>query len=160
MHFIRINLFFLLSFLFVYSHGFSQNDTLKKIFKQSFSLTEEYRGDWGGYTHTFIFTKQDTTEEILWKDPDFPDGEMPRELKIILPLDGMKKLEKLFTGCASKIKSSDRKSTEHIKYIFKSKELTYTIDDNFTMLCNDDFKEWKQNLFSEGIKQEKLRKKK
>jgi len=149
--------------LFIFSDSFSQtvNDTLAKIFSSSsFSLLEDYAGDWGGYSHTFLFTKKDTCIEILWQDPDFPDGEVPRELKIVYPLSELKPIETIFTNCIEKISSSKDKSTEHSKYIFKNKELTFTIDDRSTMTCVDDLKAWKEKLFKEGITQEKRNKKK
>jgi len=156
-------LFSVLILFFVFNYSFAQagSDTLEKIFSsRSFSLLEDYAGDWGGYTHTFIFTRSDTGTIILWQDPDFPDGETPRELKILFPNDSLKKLQKLFAGCALKIQGSKNKSTERSRYIFKNKEMSYTIDDNFTMLCVDSFKTWKEMLFKEGLKQEKRKKKK
>lgn len=157
--------FFVASVLFFlfFSDSFSQsiNDSIRIIFSSpSFSLLEDYSGDWGSYSHSFNFTKHDTCEEILWLDPEFPDGEYPRQLKIFLSSNEMIQLEKLFTGCYYKIHSSKEKSTEQSKYILKNKECIFTIDDNSTMLCVNDFKEWKRNLFQKGIEQEKRNKKK
>ncbi len=121
---------------------------------------EDYSGDWGSYSHTFNFTKRDTCEEVLWLDPEFPDGENVRQLKIFLSSKDFIQLEKFFIGCYNKTHNSKEKSTEHSKYIFKNKELTFTIDDKSTMLCLDDFKVWKENLFREGIMQEKRNKRK
>ena len=161
--FLKKLLLFIVSIYFYSLPGFSQtgSDSLRKIVASpSFSLLEDYSGDWGGYSHTFVFTKKDTSIEILWQDPDFPDGEEPRELKILFPPSELKTIEDVFTNCIEKIKATKEKSTEHSKYIFKNKEFTYTIDDKFTMQCVDDFKAWREKLFKEGITQEKRNKKK
>ena len=148
--------------LFIFSDSFSQslNDSIRTIFSSpAFSILEEYSGDWGSYSHTFNFTKHDTCEEVIWVDPEFPDGENSRQLKILLSRNEIIQLEKLFIGCQNKIQGSKEKSTEHSKYIFSNKEFAFTIDDKTTMLCVDDLKAWKENLFREGIMQEKRYKK-
>lgn len=159
----KTNVLFVISACIYSSSIFSQTgiDSLRKITQSpSFTLVEDYAGDWGGYSHTFIFTKKDTSIEILWQDPEFPDGEEPRELKMIFLPSELKTVEVLFGDCIEKIRNTKDKSTEHSKYIFKNKQLTYIIDDKFTMKCVDNFKAWKEKLFKEGIMQEKRNKKK
>ena len=156
---VSISLFVIFSLTGSYAQPTS--DSLHKIFlAPTFSLLEDYSGDWGGYSHTFTFTRKDTCVDIIWQDPDFPDGEAPRELKISYPLSEIKKIESMFNSCIEQINSSKDISTEHSKYIFKSKDLSCIMDDRSTMKCVEILKEWKQELFRKGIEQEKIRKKK
>lgn len=149
---------FLITILFVISFSicFSQEniDTLKRIFSsKAFTLEEEYIGDWGGYLHSFTFSADNNNLRIKWENPELLKN--PRELNVILPLVKLKNLEKIFTDGSSKINTSQKGSTEHIIYKFKNKEITYIIDDKFSMVFNDDFKAWKEMLLLEQKKQEK-----
>ncbi|MBK9419670.1 MAG: hypothetical protein IPN44_01290 [Flavobacteriales bacterium] len=120
-------------------------DPLGSILSSStFTLQEDYQGDWGGHLQTFIFTAGDTRVRVQWKDP--ASG---KDVEVMLPLHALDGLADLFHECASRIDSSNTKSTEHITYLFKNNRSTYVLDDHFTMACNEDFKAWKAMLLAE-----------
>lgn len=127
--------------------SFSQleNDTLKQILSsKSFTLEEEYIGDWGGYTHLFSFSVEGNYVKIICNNPELLKNE--KKLIVKLPLSDLNNLENIFINCSEKIKTTKNKSTEHIFYKFKSGNLSFIIDDRFTMECNEDFKAWKEML--------------
>ena len=113
----------------------------------TFTLQEDYQGDWGGHLQTFLFTAGDTRVRVQWKDP--ASG---KELDVFLPLNELERLADLFLECSSRIDSSNAKSTEHSTYLFKNNRSTYVLDDHFTMACNEDFKAWKAMLLAEWEK--------
>ena len=140
---------FLLSFIFLtnISICFSQinNDTLKEIFSsKSFTLEEEYIGDWGGYIQTFNFTTENNKVRVKCKNLKLLKNE--KELDVYVSLDDIKNLEKFFTDCYLRITNSKNISTEHIFYKFSNQNLSFKIDDKFTMECNENFKVWKEML--------------
>ena len=144
-----------LSILFAISLSlcFSQenNDSMKVILSsKNFTLEEEYMGDWGGHLHTFTFTVQGKDLRIQWKNPKLLKN--GKKLDVLLPISELDNFGKIFTNCSAKIKTSKKRSTEHILYKFKNENLTYIIDDRFTMECNVDFNSWKEMLLLEGQK--------
>jgi hypothetical protein len=143
----KIGLLLLIIFSTSISFCYSQtgNDTLKQILSsKTFSLEEEYIGDWGGYIHIFNFSTENNTVQVKCKNPKLIKNE--KELDVLLSLNDIKKLENIFTDCYAKILNTKNASTEHIFYKFKNKEFTYIIDDKFTMECNEIFKAWKEML--------------
>ena len=124
------------------------NDTLRSILASStFSLQEDYQGDWGGHLQTFLLTAGDTRLRVQWKD-----AASGKDLDASLPLNELGRLADLFLECSSRIDSSTTKSTEHISYLFKNTKSTYVLDDHFTMACNESFKAWKAILLAEWKK--------
>ncbi len=125
----------------------SKTDTLRLIFSSdSFSLEEEYIGDWGGYLFKLVFTKMENSIRVEWEHSDqLKNG---KELDLLLPIAELNSLESIFVDCSHKLKDSKKMSTEHILYTFKNKNYTYIIDDHFTMECHDDFKAWKNRALT------------
>jgi hypothetical protein len=149
---IFLSVLFFTTFTICYSQ--SNNDTLKQIFfSKTFSLIEDYSGDWGGYCHTFIFTVKGNNIRIQWENPELLKN--GKKLDVLLPLSVLDTLQHIFLNCSQRILTSKNSSTEHILYKFKNNNLTYTIDDRFTMECNRDFKNWKEMLLIEEKKQKK-----
>jgi len=148
---------FVITILFVcfYSLCYSQtnNDSLKQILSsKSFTLIEDYNGDWGDYLDTFTFTVQQKKIKIHWKNPEhLKNG---KDLDILFPISELKNLEKIFLDCLIRIKTTDNKSTEHIIYKFNNENQKSIIDDKFTMECHKEFKLWKEILLLEWKKQE------
>ena len=126
-------------------------DSLRSILASStFTLQEDYQGDWGDHLQTFHFAGRDTSVMVQWKDP--ASG---KDLEVRLPLNELDRLADLFLECSSRIGSSSTISTEHMSYLFKNKETAYVIDDHYTMECHEDFKAWKAMLLAAWHKQEK-----
>ncbi|MBI5539208.1 MAG: hypothetical protein HY951_04065 [Bacteroidia bacterium] len=126
---------------------FSQvnKDSLKQILSsKSFTLEEEYIGDWGGYTHLFNFSVEGNYVTIFCKNPELLKN--GKNLNVKLPISEINNLENIFINCSEKIKTTNNKSTERIFYKFKNSNITLIIDDRFTMECNEDFKAWKEML--------------
>ena len=144
----------LLIFCFILM-GFSQEnkpeqtiDTLNMIFSsESFTLEEDYFGDWGGHNHKFIFTVQGNKVRIQWENPELMEN--GEDMDMLFPIKALKDLEEIFVNCTEKIKTSKKGSTEHILYKFKKGKIIYIIDDKTTMECNDDFRAWKEKIISE-----------
>lgn len=144
MKYIRFLIFILITSSL--SNGYSQinNDTLKQILSSnSFTIEEEYIGDWGGHFQTFIFKKENNMLRIKCKNPN-PMINTEKELDTLVSINVLKNLEEIFLNCSERIKTSKNGSTEHIIYKFKNKNSTYIIDDKFTMECHADFKAWKE----------------
>jgi hypothetical protein len=133
---------------------FSQerNDSIERILSsKNFTLEEEYIGDWGGYINKFSFILKGKDLLINWKNPQqLKNG---KDLDVLLSISELDNFGKIFTNCSAKIKTSKNTSTEHILYKFQNEDLTFIIDDRFTMECNEDFKAWKEMLLSKGEKQ-------
>ncbi len=128
-----------------YCSAQTNNDTLKQILSSiTFSLEEEYIGDWGGYIHICNFSKENNMVRVKCKNHTLLKNE--KELDVLLSINDIKNLENIFNDCYTKILNSKNGSTEHILYKFKNKELTYIIDDKFTMECHEVFKAWKEML--------------
>ncbi|MGV9011855.1 MAG: hypothetical protein ACOH13_04605 [Flavobacteriales bacterium] len=124
------------------------NDMLRSILASStFTLQEDYQGDWGGHLQTFLFTAGDTRVKVQWKD-----STSGKDVEVMLPLTALDGLADLFFACSSRIDTYNTKSTEHISYLFKNNKSTYVLDDHFTMACNEDFKAWKAMLLAEWKK--------
>lgn len=124
------------------------NDALRSMLSsRTFTLQEDYQGDWGGHLQTFIFTAGETRVRVQWKDP--VSG---KDLDVFLPLNELERLADLFHECSSRIDNSNTKSTEHITYLFKNNKSTYVLDDHFTMECNAAFHAWKGMLLDEWTK--------
>lgn len=150
----RIKLFLFILFATSFASCYSQtnNDSLKEVFSsKAFTLVEDYAGDWGGYWHTFTFTEMDNNISIQWKAPEFLKS--GKDLDVLLPMSVLNDLKKIFINCSQRIMTSKKESTEHILYRFKNKNLTYIIDDRFTMECYNEFKAWKEMLLLEWGKQ-------
>ncbi len=113
------------------------------IASRTFTLQEDYQGDWGDHLQTFHFAAGDTSITVQWKDP--ASG---KDLAVRLPLKELDRLADLFLECSSRIDSSRTISTEHISYLFKNNRSTYVIDDLFTMECHEVFKAWKAMLLA------------
>jgi hypothetical protein len=129
------------------------NYSIKEILtSKNFTLEEDYVGDWGGHLHTFTFTVHGKDLRIQWKNPELLKN--GKDLDVLLPMSVLDTLENIFIKCSERIKTSKNGSTEHIIYKFTNKNITYIIDDRFSMECNDDFKAWKEALLSEWEKQE------
>lgn len=129
----------------------TNNDTLKQVFSsKTFTLIEDYTGDWGEHWHTFTFTVKGNDIRIQWKNPELLKN--GKDLDVLLPMSALNNLENIFINCYQRILASKKGSTEHILYKFKNENLTYIIDDRFTMECNDDFKAWKEMLMLEWKK--------
>jgi len=151
----HIRLFFLILFATSFSNCYSQtsNDSLKQVSSsKTFTLVEDYTGDWGGHLHTFAFTIKGNDIRIQWENPELVKN--GKDLDVLLPVSVLNNLENIFINCSQRIMTSKKGSTEHILYKFKNDKLTYIIDDRFTMECNDDFKAWKEMLLLEWRKQE------
>ena len=151
-----IRLFLSVLFVISFTNCFSQlnNDTLKQVFSSNiFTLDEDYTGDWGGYWLTFTFTVKGNEIRIQWKNPELLKN--GKDMDILLPISVLNNLENIFSNCFQKIMISKNGSTEHILYKFKNKNITYVIDDRYTMVCYDDFKAWKEMIIFEWKKQEK-----
>lgn len=95
----------------------------------------------------FLFTADDTRITVEWKDPS-----SEKDLEVRLPLNALDRLAELFIECSTRMDSSNKKSTEHISYLFKNNKSTYVLDDHFTMACNEEFKAWKAMLLAEWKK--------
>ena len=133
--------------------SFSQsvNDTIKAIFSsKSFSLEEEYIGDWGGYIHHFDFSVNQKNVSVTWENHELLKN--GKKLVVLISIEELKNLESIFINGATKIVSSKLLSTEHIIYKFKTQSLSFTFDDKFTMTCYEEFKAWKKMLQNKEIK--------
>ena len=134
-----------------YGTSAQASDSLRSILaSRTFTLEEEYRGDWGDHSQTFRFTAGDASITVQWKDPV-----CGKNLEVRLPLNELDRLADLFLECSSRIDSSSTMSTEHISYLFKNKETLYAIDDRYTMECYEDFNAWKAMLLATWNKEEK-----
>jgi arginyl-tRNA synthetase len=123
------------------------NDSLKQILSsKSFTIEEEYIGDWGSHFQTFLFKIEGNMVKIKSKNPD-PMKSTEKESDMLISINMLKKIEDLFIKCSERIKTSKNISTEHIIYKFKNENITYIIDDKFTMECYKDFKTLKETLF-------------
>jgi len=151
-----IRLFLSILFATSFANCYSQtsNDSLKQVFSsKTFTLVEDYTGDWGGHLHTFIFTVKGNDVRIQWGNPELLKN--GKDLDALFPMSVLDALKNIFLNCSQRIFISKNKSTEHIIYKLSNKNSTYTIDDRFTMECNDDFKAWKEELLSEWKKTRK-----
>lgn len=150
----RILIGFLLTVSVTACYSQVNNDTLKQILSsKTFTLVEDYTGDWGGYIYNFTFTVQDKSVRIFWDNPErLKNGQ---NLDLVVPISKLDSLKDIFVNCNERIKTSKSGSTEHIVYTFKSKGNSYKIDDKFTMECYEDFKMWKEVLLAEWEKQKK-----
>lgn len=149
------NIKYFLAFLLIIPtlHSFSQsvNDTIKAIFSsKSFSLEEEYIGDWGGYIHHFDFSVNQNNVSVTWENPELLKN--GKKLVVLISNNEFKTLESIFINGTTKIISSKLLSTEHILYKFKTQNLSFTYDDKFTMTCYEEFKAWKKMLQNNEIK--------
>lgn len=146
---------FVLSYLFItsLSYCFSQNnnDSINTILSSAtFTLEEEYIGDWGGYTDTFTFITTTNDINVHWESTN--SLKKQKNINGLFPISELDNLKKIFTNCSSKIKSSKTNSTENIFYKFKNETHTYIIDDRFTIKCNDAFDAWKKTLLLKAQK--------
>lgn len=124
-------------------------DSLRSILaSRTFTLQEDYQGDWGDHLQTFHFAAGDTSVTVQWKDP--ASG---KNLEVRLPLNELDRLADHFLECSSRIDPSRTISTEHISYLFKNTSSTFLIDDHYTMACYEDFKAWKTMLLGAWKKQ-------
>ncbi|MFH2141027.1 MAG: hypothetical protein ABIJ97_01295 [Bacteroidota bacterium] len=152
----HIRLFLSILFATSFANCYSQtsNDSLKQILSsKSFTIEEEYIGDWGGHSQKYIFKIEDNKLRIRCKNPD-PMRSTEKKLDTLVSINVLKNIEEIFINCTERIKTSKNVSTEHIIYKFTNKNITYIIDDRFSMECNDDFKAWKEALIAEWEKQE------
>lgn len=139
---------FLILFLFSSSISLCYSqvnyDSLKQILSsKSFTIEEEYIGDWGGHSQIYIFKTEGDKLRIKCDNPD-PMSRSEKGLDTLVSLNTLKNLENIFLKCSDRIKTSKNSSTEHIIYKFSNANSTYIIDDKFTMACNEDFKAWKE----------------
>ena len=141
--FTRFILLFLITISYTYCYSQVNNDSLIQILtSKTFTIEEEYIGDWGGHLQIFIFKIEDNNVRVKCKNVEPLDN--TKELDTLLSINVLKNLEKIFIDCTTKIKTSKNVSTEHILYKFKNENISYIIDDKYTMECNDTFKEWKK----------------
>ena len=121
--------------------SFSQsvNDTIKAIFSsKSFSLEEEYIGDWGGYIHHFDFSVYPKNVSVTWENPELLKN--GKKLVVLISFEELKTLESIFINGNTKILTSKHLSTEHILYKFKTQNLSFSFDDKFTMTVTKSLK--------------------
>lgn len=142
--------------IFICNNIFSQqSDAVKMIFSsKTFSITEIYAGDWGGYTYLYSFNKKNEKQiEVIWEEIKTPltaNDSTTKILKgksIVTYLD-LKEADKVFDNCVYKIKRTKSKSTELSTYIFKNDNTTYEITDDHSMVCVNDIKYWRERIFS------------
>lgn len=143
-----ILIFSFLLFTFLSSQSFAQtNDAIGMILSaKTFTITEEYIGDWGGYTYTYTFIKNDKNIHVVWEEIN--SNKAINKGEATISFSDLKAIEDLFDTCVVKIKKGKQGSTEHSKYIFKDEITTYQIDDNSSMICVDDIKAWRTAVFN------------
>lgn len=146
----------LIFIIFISNTLFSQkNDVVKMIFSaKTFSITENYAGDWGGYTYLYSFNKKNDKQiEIIWEEIKTSMKDTSSTTKILkgkstITYTDLKEVEKIFDNCVYKIKRTKSKSTELSTYIFKNDNTTYEISDDHSMVCVNDIKYWRERAFS------------
>lgn len=126
-------------------YGQRDNDILKQILShRDFTLVEHYMGDWGGYDDTLIFKPEKSKISISLKGTTHKVNN--KRLIVLITVDTFNQLVSLFMHCNEHINTSDKHTTEHIMYEFKKDDLSYIIDDKYTMACNEAFQIWKASI--------------
>lgn len=125
----------------------TQQDTLEKIFSEnSFTIKEEYYGDWAGYTSEIHFDRFGDSALVTWVDPTFPVGETLHKLCAKLSHKSVLELMISFSNCMETMKVSKRASTEHSYYIFTAFKQKMVVDDRTTRECEGMYKNWKEEF--------------
>ena len=139
------------SLLFITNSAFSQtNDAIRMIFSaKKFSVTEEFKSDSMNYIYRYTFTKKEKKIEVSWDEIVMNNSkeEINSKEKTTISYDELKRSENFYNNCVVKIKKGPPSLSTLSKYTFKDEFSTYLIDDDSSMVCVNDLKQWREKMF-------------